>query len=309
MSPLISVIVAAYNASATIGETIESVLSQTCTDLELIIVDDGSTDNTKGITLGYARKDSRVQYVWQENAGSPAARNTALKVAKGKYISIIDADDLWHQEKLSRQIALINGADDTFVLTGNHIFYDKNGERIWGPVRFPPATVNNQYSVVDILLVGGFYMFLINTALVSKDLVKKLGGWDPGKWTAEDWDLWIRAAMSCKFLIIEEPLVYYRKHSGSVTSAQNVVQVLDAHEMIIRRQYQNHAITSSELAKVLVSHQMETCGLLLYQGELFDAVKVLFRSLCYFQGWITRDVWMRATEIFSLSIRKLRSVK
>src|SRR4026208_1635519 len=104
MDPIISVIVPAYNASHTLGETIESVLSQSFSDLELIIVDDGSTDRTREIVSKYNQKDERITYVWQINSGVSAARNKGVEISKGKYISIIDADDLWDKCKLEKQI-------------------------------------------------------------------------------------------------------------------------------------------------------------------------------------------------------------
>src|SRR5690349_1993835 len=100
MNSIVSVIVPAYNASRTLGETIESVLAQSFSNLELIIVDDGSTDRTQDVVSEYEHRDERIIYVWQINSGVSVARNKGIEIAKGKYISIIDADDLWDEYKL-----------------------------------------------------------------------------------------------------------------------------------------------------------------------------------------------------------------
>ena len=112
---LVSVITPCYNGAKYIGETIESVLSQTYKDWEMIIVDDGSYDNSAEIIAGYAEKDSRVKYIKQKNAGSAAARNTGIKTAEGQYIALLDADDLWDRGFLSEQIAFMKEIDAVLV--------------------------------------------------------------------------------------------------------------------------------------------------------------------------------------------------
>ena len=103
-TPLVSVIVPAYNAEKFVAETIESVQAQTYTHWELIIVDDGSTDQTADIIKEYVIKDSRIQYCYQTNGRQGKARNYAISKAKGTLLAFIDADDLWHPQKLEKQI-------------------------------------------------------------------------------------------------------------------------------------------------------------------------------------------------------------
>jgi glycosyltransferase involved in cell wall biosynthesis len=307
MKPTVSVIVAAYNASRTIGETIESVLAQTFSDLELIIVDDGSTDETKNIVSEYQRKDERIIYVWQKNARTSAARNKGLEISKGKYISIIDADDLWEENKLSKQISTIDSAEDMIVLTGIRRFQVIDGERVWNEVTMPPCTDNGRYGVSGILLLNSFQMVFMNTALMGKELLERLGGWNVNLWTAEDWELWLRATRRSQFKIIEEPLVYYRKHSESISRSQDTLLVLDAHENLIREQVKYGGVTEKELRKALIDRQVEMCGFFIYQGNLSIAVRVLSRSLRMKQGWEHREVWMRGTEILRSAFLKMMS--
>ena len=167
--------------------------------------------------------------------------------------------------------------------------------------------VNERYDVLDILLLSSFQMVVINTALIEKRLVERLGGWKKGMWTAEDWEFWIRASRKAKFKIIEEPLSFYRKHSGSVTRSQDLLKVLDEHEKIIREQLKQDFISEKEAQKARIERQVEICGLFIYQSELTKASHVLGRSLGLIQGWKNRAVWTRGAEIFRLAFQKQTS--
>jgi glycosyltransferase involved in cell wall biosynthesis len=305
MTPTVSIIVAAYNASLTIAETIESVLSQTFSDLELIIVDDGSTDETRNIVSGYERKDCRVKYTWQDNSRASAARNRGLAIATGKYISIIDADDLWDEHKLEKQMSVMDSAEDTIVLTGIRRFQVLNRKKVWGAVTMPPEIENDRYDVLSILLLSSFQMVLINTALIKRDLVEKLGGWKVDMWTAEDWEFWIRASRKARFKAIGEPLSFYRKHAESVTRNQDMLMVLNATEKIVEEQLNQGVITKKDFEQALICRQIESCGFFIYQGELAKAIHVLRRSLSLKQGWANRNVWRRGIEVFRLAVQKI----
>lgn len=125
---LVSVITPCYNGAKYIGETIESVLSQTYKDWEMIIVDDGSSDNSADIIAEYAEKDSRIKYVRQKNSGSAAARNTGIKTAEGQYIALLDADDLWDRDFLSEQIAFMNEKKSSLVCCAYRKIDERSGE-------------------------------------------------------------------------------------------------------------------------------------------------------------------------------------
>lgn len=117
-NPLISVITPAYNAERFIGETIESVMNQTYSNWEMIIVDDQSTDSTVAIINAYQQKDDRIKvYVLSENSGSAIARNEAMKMAKGRYIAFLDSDDAWYPEKLEKQLRFMQQNDIAFSFT------------------------------------------------------------------------------------------------------------------------------------------------------------------------------------------------
>lgn len=305
MNPTVSVIIGAYNAENTIRETIESVLSQTFTDFELIIVDDGSTDNTKNICEEYRKRDNRVRYVWQKNSKLSAARNKGVEVSKSNYVTIIDADDLWAEDKIQKQVLAIRSKKDTIILTGVHRFTICDGVKIWREITMPPVDCGKCGDIRKILLLSSFQMVVFNTALMEKNNICELGGWNQDMWTAHDWEFWIRAKRKCEFINIEEPLFYYRKHSASLSKSEDLLKVLGAHEEIIRHYYKNGLTTESDFSKALICRRLEISEFLIYQKELEKAFKVFLDSLKLAEGWKSRDVWKRGVEIMQLASRRM----
>ena len=123
MDYLVSVITPAYNCSETIGETIESVMGQTYRNWEMIIVDDCSADNTVDVVSDYVKKDERIKLMrLEKNSGSAAARNTAIQNAKGRFIALLDSDDMWKPEKLERQLAFMTEKGYSFSFTAYDVF-------------------------------------------------------------------------------------------------------------------------------------------------------------------------------------------
>ncbi|MGD1871437.1 MAG: glycosyltransferase family 2 protein [Mastigocoleus sp.] len=114
--PIVSVIVPAYNAEAFISRTLESILSQTYKNIEVIIVDDGSQDNTVNIVKNFIKRDQRIRLLQQENSGVASARNLAIAHACGEYIAPIDADDIWYPENIEKQIESISNSDSSVGL-------------------------------------------------------------------------------------------------------------------------------------------------------------------------------------------------
>ena len=124
----VSVVMPVYNAQRTLAKSIESVLAQTFTDLELIIVDDGSMDRSRAIYSTFA--DKRIKVITQENRGLPGARNTGIRHAEGDYIAFIDSDDLWEPDKLEVHVAHLDGVPDVGVSYSDSTFIDNNGTRL-----------------------------------------------------------------------------------------------------------------------------------------------------------------------------------
>lgn len=121
---MVSVIIPAYNAARTLGNAMECVVAQTFKDWEVVIVDDGSTDNTLGTAKAWSRFDHRVRVLTQENMGAAAARNAALKISSGRYIAFLDSDDIWMSRKLEVQLDFMRRARSVFSFTGYYTWQD-----------------------------------------------------------------------------------------------------------------------------------------------------------------------------------------
>jgi glycosyltransferase involved in cell wall biosynthesis len=213
--PAISVITPAYNVAPYIAHTIESALSQTVSDLELIVIDDGSSDDTFEIASGYARRDPRVRLIQQPNRGISAARNRALRVASGSLIAILDGDDIWLPHYLERQVRILAEHPEIDVVTGNGWFLGgpRDGEpaRPWPDRRDPPALKSMLEDETAVFIMSVFH----------RRVYERVGGFDESLRTNEDYDFWIRAALAgCLFRRNDEPLGYYRRREDSLSAGE-----------------------------------------------------------------------------------------
>lgn len=208
--PTVSAIITTYNRAHMVGEAIQSVLDQTYADFELIVVDDGSIDDTKKIVLGFA--DERIQYVYQPNAGLAAARNTGIRHSTGKYLAFLDDDDLFLPNKLELQVPFLEHNPEIGWVSGG--FFVTDGEhRVLAERR--PWT-----SFPDLRTKTWLFSCMIapHTTLITHQWLTKVGGFDPDMRYGEDWDLWLRLAHAgCQMAWIEYPVCCYRMHATNLT--------------------------------------------------------------------------------------------
>lgn len=183
--PKVSVVVPCYNTGRYLGEAIESVLVQTFQDFEIIIIDDGSTDDTAGVAA--AHSDPRIRYFYQENLGLAAARNTGLRHARGGYVSFLDADDLFSPDKLTAQVAYLDQHPEAGLVVGGH---RRIGEK--GDVLYTSPGSSGVIRPQDLLVSTHFP---IHSTLIRKSWTEKVGGFDEGLPAAEDWDFHCRLAL------------------------------------------------------------------------------------------------------------------
>ena len=195
-SPVFSVVIPAYNAPGTIGSSIESVLSQTRSDLELIVVDDGSVDDTRERVAGYERRDARVRLVRQENQGVAGARNTGIGLARGELVSFLDNDDLWLPRYLeSMHAALDRHPRAGFAYTDGWTLDDQT-RRIWKESTMsgaePPESPPEDPAELMVALVRR--NFILSSATVRRRVLEDVGGFDPSLSGVDEYDLWLRIA-------------------------------------------------------------------------------------------------------------------
>jgi glycosyltransferase involved in cell wall biosynthesis len=236
MIPKISVIIPTYNGEKFIGRAIESVLNQTFKNFELIVIDDGSTDNTKGIVMEYQKKDERIKYLWEENFGGPARPyNLALKQCQGEYIAFLDHDDEWFPEKLEKQLAIFKkyeGKINLGLVTCGAYVVDPLGNNK-GKFNFE---YNNLLSSEEYEL---FFEKMILTSLscvvIKKEVFEKLGNFDEKFKVAADLDMYLRMLKRYNFYYLEEPLANYTQSDTSLSHKQFWIKQMPEYKYLLEK--------------------------------------------------------------------------
>jgi glycosyltransferase involved in cell wall biosynthesis len=278
--PVVSLITAAYNAERYLGETIASAQAQTFVDFEMIIVDDGSTDGTADLVRTHAARDPRVRLFSQANAGISAARNRALGEARGNYACVLDADDLFHPEKLQRQVEALAGRSDAFCLVGLRRFADDDaGKREWLHTTLPPELGSGYLD--RVLNLGSGQMVMGSTALIPTAVLRDLGGWDRRFQTAEDWDLWLRLSHRLTPVNVPDELYFYRKHASSVTRGQSPLYTLDIQLAIVADKAGYPEVSPGQLRRALAGRCCEHGKTLAAGGDFAAAAGCLRRAARY----------------------------
>lgn len=211
---LISVIMPCFNSEQHVRRSVDSVLQQTYPNLELLIVDDGSTDSTQQILQSIQREDSRIRVFSQRNSGPAAARNRGLGESRGSYIAFLDSDDYWSPfflEKLEK--ALSSKSENKFALV--YCGWQNIGMRGAGGQPFIPPDYEN---VNLIELCFGGCRWPIHAALVNRECFEKVNGFDERWKNCEDFDLWLRMSIFLNVSRIPEVLSFYRHHEGKQIS-------------------------------------------------------------------------------------------
>lgn len=221
--PLVSVIIPAYNAEAFIERTLQSVLSQTYKNIEVLVVDDGSQDSTPEIVKSFAQQDIRVTLFQQKNAGVAAARNLAIEKSMGEYIAPLDADDIWYPKKLEKQVQCMLEADRSVGLVYSWSAFIDEEDVIIGEY-------NSNYYWIFPHVEGEVYPamlytnFLINASspLIRRACFEKIGGYnckfkEHNAQGCEDWDIYLRIAEHYQFRVVPEFLIGYRQISQSMS--------------------------------------------------------------------------------------------
>jgi glycosyltransferase involved in cell wall biosynthesis len=214
--PTISVVIPAYNAEGTILETVASVLQQTFSDFELIVIDDGSKDRT--VELLQSIKDERLKVFSYENGGLPVARNRGLSRSTGECIAFVDADDLWAPDKLELQLAALQQHPEAGVAYSWTSIIDEQGKPLYDNA--PSLFEGNVYAQ---LLIGDFIYSGSNT-LIRREAIESVGGFDPVLKSCEDWDCWLRLAAHWPFVVVPKHQILYRRSSGAMSSKVEVMR-------------------------------------------------------------------------------------
>lgn len=227
MDSLVSVIIPAFNAEKYIKASIDSILMQTFKDFEIIVVDDGSTDNTKEILNPYIKK-SLIRYIYRENRGPGAARNTGIRAARGKYICFLDADDVYLPLSIETRTRFLEEYPQAGMVFSDYCLQDPSDERSLTPrlsndITFRKKIGLNPITKKHILLPKDSYQFILptcyphtSTTMLRKPLVAKIGLFRTDIFAAEDNDLWLRFIMNCPTGYVNKAGSIYKKYRGTL---------------------------------------------------------------------------------------------
>lgn len=217
--PLVSVCIPTYNRRRYLGETLRSVFAQTYSDFEVVVIDDGSTDDTAEMIKNCGLN---VRYFWQKNAGDAAARNKLIELARGQYITFLDSDDLLAPDALERMVMAAEAESEPVVVYGPYIRIDEYGNVTGRCKRKLRTGFITKYLFEDILVHSCGSMF-------PKKILEETKGFDTLLPLCSDYDLWLRLSTKYRFIALKEPTFKRRRHSAnlSVASAVNRIKELD----------------------------------------------------------------------------------
>ncbi|WP_040491608.1 glycosyltransferase family 2 protein [Xanthomarina gelatinilytica] len=211
---IVSIIIPTYNRAQYIGEALSSIMAQTYTHWECLVVDDGSTDATEVQVKVYTEKDSRIRYVKRPDTypkGSNGSRNYGLYLAQGSFIAFCDDDDFWLDDKLEKQLAIFKEHPDVGLVTGNIEYVNSDGKRTGRVIK---QTGNHGDAFESLLFKNGLSMI---TPVLKREVFDKVGLFNTDFVIFEDWEYWRRVAYYYPFYALPDVLACVRKHDSNTS--------------------------------------------------------------------------------------------
>lgn len=266
--PIVSVIIPTYNRAHLIGRAIQSVLNQTYQDFEIIIVDDGSTDNIKEAVKEFQKKDERIRYIGQEkNKGGSAARNNGIKASRGEHIGFLDDDDEWLPRKIEKQEIKFQNAPDNvgLIYSGFSCISESSGKIV---AEITPTLRGNVYSnLLEGCILGS------PTPLIRKICFRKAGFFDETLPSCQDWDMWIRLSKYYAFDFVPDILAKHHIHGNQISVNLNAKIV--AREKLLEK-YWVDLSRKSQILSILLKRLGILCCL---NGDLREGRRYFLGSI------------------------------
>ncbi len=259
----ITVVITSYNCESTIGAAIASTLSQTQRPSRIIVVDDGSTDGTVSEIL---RFNNDITLLQQPNGGPSAARNRGVSESQTEWIALLDGDDLWHKDKLERQLQTINSYPQLDLLATS-----------WSRSDPAPGAFSMKLSRISYVSLLVMNRFQTSTVLVKKTELQRCGGFNSALDSVEDWGAWLNLSRESQLGILEEPLVLYRDTATGVS--KDLSKFFDK-MLILLEQERNAGLVNDNLFKTIAAwHYLRLSTAMALEHHYQDALKVVFKLL------------------------------
>jgi glycosyltransferase involved in cell wall biosynthesis len=276
MTPRVSVIVPAYNAAVYLPFAIDSVLAQTYANWEIVIVDDGSTDNTRAVVDSYRSKlQDKLQYIYQPNRGLPAARNAGLHAARGEFIALLDADDVWLPQRLERGISILD-ADSGADLVHARVMRINAQGTITGQLKVEPKYMSG--SIARHIYTRRAHI-ICPTVMFRKSCLQTAGWFDESMQATEDRDLWFRIALRHKVAYIDEVLAYYRLSPQAMTT--NLDRLLQGQLYFVAKYHKSGAATRLDQLQALGNIYRELGDSLFRGGAVMKSIGSYLQAVRY----------------------------
>jgi glycosyltransferase involved in cell wall biosynthesis len=276
-SPKVSIILPTYNRAYLIGRAIQSILNQTYQDFEIIIIDDGSKDDTEKIIRGFKEKDNRIKYIsFDANKGAAAARNAGIKMSKGEYITFQDSDDEWVIDKLEKQMKVIETSSENIVVYCG--FWRIDGDE---KIYIPDINILNREGNINKELLKGNFVGTPSILLPKKNL-EKVGMFDKNLSRLQDWDLAIRLSKYYNFKLIDEPLYISYVLSDSISA--NYEALIIAMQIILAK-YQDEIYKDHKIIKAWSIKFNSIAKYLLNNNDIKKAKQLYWRAIKLYPFW------------------------
>ena len=277
MTARVSVILPAYNAAVYLPYAIDSVLAQAYAEWEIVIVDDGSTDHTGAVVDSYRPKlGDRLQYLHQPNRGVSAARNTGIRAARGKFIALLDADDVWLPHRLERGVEAMDADPAAGLVHARVARIDTRG-LVTGQLKVQPKYLSGR--IASHIYTRHAHL-ICTTVIFRKSCLETAGWFDEAMQTTEDRDLWFRIALRYKIAYIDEVLAYYRISPTSTTA--NLERLLRWQLYFVAKHHKSGAASRLERLQALGNIYRELGDSLFRGGAVTESIRSYRRAVGYY---------------------------
>lgn len=281
--PKVSVIIPSYNREEYISATIDSVLNQTYKDFEVIVVDDGSRDNTK---KQLEKFNSRIKVIYQRNSERAVSRNIGVSNSNSEYIAFLDSDDTWLKNKLEEQVKILDENKDIILTYGKSLRMDQSGKQIKTAKRQTEGISGN---IFEKLLLRNFIVSA--TPLLRRKQFESTNGFQTKYIPYEDWEFWLRFSLLGKFYFLPKPLAKYRIHSEQSVKLTKAEKIEEVTLSLLNDSFKLSSISEKTKNKSLGLANMRFCYWYLLANQVEKAKGKIQQALNLYPKFLVDPRW------------------